>query len=1050
MRADLRALTPATLAELTNRGLVKRALRETERATPAIAEDADTTVHATYEDGVTTALPVGGLEKGSCSCGAPGVCRHIVGLVLAYQRVTDQLGHSDVAPSNVADQDDGSGFGALGAGASDGGGPGAGAVGAGRGGAGGAIAGGPDVDGSDFVVLGASASGAGRGGAPGADAGGPNAVSREAGGPGAVGGEAGGPEAGRRQAGGPGAGSREAGGPEAGRRQAGGPGAESREAGGPGVVGREAGGPSVVPSGAGGPDAGRPNLHHAKADDLARGGPDLGNPEPNGSDTDRTDPLSHSRPPLPNRVGHPHPSDEDPPIEPERLSAPADSSLPTEMPVSRHKKAGGATPAEPEWSPGEFTDAQLVERIGERMMAAARRVKRTGYVAHVHRARRGDPVSTVELPTATVRFLVPRDLGFARTDAIAGVRDDVLALAVWAFREADACSPDECDVQVQVGGSGAAAGGPALDAAVALAGVVLREGAVHVGAGISAEVTAVRRALEAARMRWPLLAVDDLVTQLEAYRNRGARYRPEVLADHVAEIYARHRAVTSATTDPTTNAHPAPPISPGVVSVAKFDAAPETGIGIAPEARTDAAREASVDVAPGAGADAAREAGADAAPGVGTDAALEAGVGTEPQISPDAAPPTGLGGVTVSKSQAALGRSADSAYAASTSAAPKANAAAEPNTQPGTRPEHLGKTEPQTPRPHPTIPGRRALRSRVLGTDEASETPLRRARLDGLGARVSAVGGERVVEVFLAHAASATVLVLRRSYETEDTGPQLAGRKVAGVSVGALAGGAVVTESAARSASRAVRLGTRRLSRTEAMTSRGAWQDLPRALIADDLAALADELDALPPRPVRARVEAELVRVLPVAEVHSVSYSPGAQRLDAIVADATGNTAVVSASHVACAPGRLDSMAAALRGDLRYVSGTVRRAGGGIVIDPIGFALDGSVVVPDLAAADRGTDPDDALDVATDALGLALDEAATLLAQLAHGGLQHAPATMPDRLRTAARRLRGAGLRRVGQTVETLAGRLGPDPGDTAAEAWVDAYLRVNLAADMR
>ena len=31
-----------------------------------------------------------------------------------------------------------------------------------------------------------------------------------------------------------------------------------------------------------------------------------------------------------------------------------------------------------------------------------------------------------------------------------------------------------------------------------------------------------------------------------------------------------------------------------------------------------------------------------------------------------------------------------------------------------------------------------------------------------------------------------------------------------------------------------------------------------------------------------------------------------------------------------------------------------------------------------------------------------------------------------------------------------LAGRLGPDPGDTAAEAWVDAYLRVNLAADMR
>ncbi|WP_433724441.1 hypothetical protein ACQP2Y_03260 [Actinoplanes sp. CA-051413] len=532
-------------------------------------------------------------------------------------------------------------------------------------------------------------------------------------------------------------------------------------------------------------------------------------------------------------------------------------------------------------------------RIGARMMAAARRILRTGYVARVHRARPGDPVPSVELPTATVRFLVPGDLGFARTDAVAGARDDVLALAVWAFREADASSKAEADVQVQVGGTAAATDSPALDAAVALTNVVLREGAVHVGAGITAEVTAVRRALEAARMRWPLLAVDDLVAQLEAYRERSARYRPEALADHLAELHARHRAVTSTAE-------------------------------------------------------------------------------------------------------------------------------------------------------------RRALRSRVLGTDEASETPLRRARLDGLGARVSAIGGERTVEIFLAHADSATVLVLRRTYETTGSGPELASRRVAGVSIGALAGGAVVTESAARSASRAVRLGTRRLSRTEAMTSRGSWQDLPPALIADDLAALSDELDALPPRPVRARVEAELVRVIPVAEVQAVSYAPGAQRLDAVIADAAGITAVVSATHAACAPGRLDSMAAALRGELRYVAGSVRRAGGGVVVDPIGFALDGSVVVPDLAEAARGADPDDAPPLATDAIGLALDEAAALLAELAHVGLQHAPATMPGRLRLAVGRLRRAGLRQVAETVEALAGRLGPDPGDAAVAAWVDAHLRVNLAADMR
>lgn len=639
MRADLQALTADTLAELTNRGLVKRAARELERAAPAVTEDDDGTVRATYPDAVTATLPSGGLDEGACSCGAAGVCRHLVGLVLAYRA--------------------------------------------------------------------------------------------------------------------------------------------------------------------------------AVAAQAADAGP---------------------------------------------------------------------------WSPGEFSDERVTARVGERAMAAARRVEAAGYVARVHRGRTADPVPSVELPTATVRFLVPHDLEFARTDAVAGARDEVLALAVWAFRVADERAPGQTDVQVQVGG-GKPAGGAALDSAVALAGTVLREGAVHLGAGLTADIALVRRDLETARMRWPLLAVDDLVAQLQAYERRSARYHPAALADHVVELVARYRAVTN-------------------------------------------------------------------------------------------------GGST--------------------------------------------------------------LRSVVLGTDEAAETPLRHARLDGLGARVSAVGGERVVDLFLAHADSGTVLVLRRAYETDDAGPQLAARRVAGVSVGTLAGGAVITESAARSASRTVRLGARRLSRTEAMTTRGSWQHLPRSLIVTDLARLADELDALPPRPIRARVEAELVRVVPVAEVRSVSYAPGAQRLDAVIADASGTTAVISAVHAACAPGRLDAMATALRGAVRHVAGSVRRGGGTIIIDPLGFTVEDAVVVPDLCPAERDTPPGGLPPAATDPLLPALDEALSLLAELVHRGLQHAPATMGGRLGEAAARLRGLGLGRAADAVDTFAGRLGPDPGDAAVAAWVDAYLRLSLAADLR
>jgi hypothetical protein len=644
MRADLLALTPETLAELTNRGLVKRAAREVDRDPPAIVESPDGTVEATQPDGTVTTLPTGGLEAAKCTCAAPGVCRHVVALVLTYQ------------------------------------------------------------------------------------------------------------------------------------------------------------------AGSSAPDADQ---------------------------------------------------------------------------------------AQPPRSPGAFTDDQLAARIGDRMMAAARRIERTGYVARVHRARPGDPVPTVELPTTTVRFLVPDDLGFARTDAVAGTRDDVLALAVWAFRVADEQAPDEPDVQVQVGGGGkqADASGAGLDRAVAFAGLVLREGAVHLGAGVAAEITAVRAELDQARMRWPLLAVDDLAAQLDAYRERSARYRPESLADHVAELFARHRTVT------------------------------------------------------GGGA---------------------------------------------------------------------------------------------------------VLASRVLGTDEAAETPLRRARLDGLGARVTAAGGERFVDIFLAHADSATVLVLRRSYETDDDGPKLAERRVAGVTVGVLAGGAVVTESASRSASRTVRLGARRLSRTEAMVSRGSWQDLPRALIAADLAALAVELDALPPRPIRSRVAAELVRVVPVAEVHALSYAPGAQRLDAVITDPSGATAQVTATHASCAPGRLDGVAAALTSaELRFVAGPVRRGDGGLVIDPIGFAAGDGVLVPDLMPPTPGPTPRDRPAPMTDPLAQSLDEALSLLAEVAHQGLLHTPPTMPTRLRATADRLGTLGLRRAAEAVRAVAALLGPDPGPAAESAWVDAYLRVLLSAEL-
>lgn len=108
VRPDLLALTPETLAALSNRGLVKRATKELDAGTvPALTTDADTTVRARFDDGTTTSLPPGtGLDEGSCSCAAPGVCRHLIALVLAHQR--DAEAGPGAAPAAFTDWSPGS------------------------------------------------------------------------------------------------------------------------------------------------------------------------------------------------------------------------------------------------------------------------------------------------------------------------------------------------------------------------------------------------------------------------------------------------------------------------------------------------------------------------------------------------------------------------------------------------------------------------------------------------------------------------------------------------------------------------------------------------------------------------------------------------------------------------------------------------------------------------------------------------------------------------------------------------------------------------------
>ena len=93
-RPELIALTDDGLAQLANAGLVKRVLRElAQGAAPILNESSDGAVEARFADGVVTRLAEGrGLAEASCSCPSSGVCRHRLGLALAYRQAHAQAG----------------------------------------------------------------------------------------------------------------------------------------------------------------------------------------------------------------------------------------------------------------------------------------------------------------------------------------------------------------------------------------------------------------------------------------------------------------------------------------------------------------------------------------------------------------------------------------------------------------------------------------------------------------------------------------------------------------------------------------------------------------------------------------------------------------------------------------------------------------------------------------------------------------------------------------------------------------------------------------------
>ncbi|MFE5891388.1 hypothetical protein ACFQ6E_20900 [Streptomyces sp. NPDC056462] len=230
-----------------------------------------------------------------------------------------------------------------------------------------------------------------------------------------------------------------------------------------------------------------------------------------------------------------------------------------------------------DWTPAEFDDDALTAALGRAALSAAQRVKDRGYVARLHRPTAADPEPRVELPTCTVRFPVPHELGYALTDASAALRGEVVALAVWAFRAADGTDGAKtaeatATAQSAAGPAAPAAKAPATTAtpntphptevsvggraptttahltdgplrtALALADDLLLDGVQQAGPVFAGSLARAQESLTAASLHWPAGAVAELREQIDAYATRGTHYEAERFALLLAELHARHRA----------------------------------------------------------------------------------------------------------------------------------------------------------------------------------------------------------------------------------------------------------------------------------------------------------------------------------------------------------------------------------------------------------------------------------------------------------------------------------------------------------------------------
>ncbi len=349
----------------------------------------------------------------------------------------------------------------------------------------------------------------------------------------------------------------------------------------------------------------------------------------------------------------------------------------------------------------------------------------------------------------------------------------------------------------------------------------------------------------------------------------------------------------------------------------------------------------------------------------------------------------------------------------------------------------------------------------VRGTASDHWTELSSARFVGLGCGVRQ--GKRHAEViaYLQDANSGSMVAVSREFadppadSKEEPKPfwQIARTPVVkGASFAQLGGGQLLTSGGRRATNHQLVLGR---ARATVNPQNFAWESLRPPVLGENLAEIRARLGVLPPPVLRPRRVAEDFHVCAVTGVEAATFRPDTQTVEALVVDANSDRALVRHPFTSRGSEGAERLLARLTSSptgLRFVAGSMRLAGDGILIEPVALVWDGQTRTAIQPWVDRlenepGGEPLPKAEVAaTDPIDDWNRELLAAVGSLLVTGLRRADASALRTCQALTQRAEQLGLARLGASVGRLTTALAEKVGSAKWESRPAARVLLELA----